>query len=183
MRCFIGLPMPEQYQQGLRRLTATWRPKLHSKLSWTRPGNWHLTLKFLGEVPENTFSPLVQILRPPLGKRFVLQAQGGGFFPDPTRPRVLWVGVGRGDDACRSLAQEIARRCEAVGFPLEHRPFSSHLTIARIKQHKPDPWPQVLQSLHAITWPVAEMNRVVLWKSSLDNNGPIYTAMEKFPLL
>jgi len=183
MRCFIGLPMPQEYQQGLQGVAAAWQGRLRSGLSWTRPGNWHLTLKFLGEVHEESLDALIQILRHPMGDRFVMQAGGGGFFPGLSRPRGLWVGLRQGDDACRDLAREVAQRCEAIGFPIEQRPFASHLTIARIKQAKPDPWSQVLQSLHAAKWPETEMDRVVLWESRLGGQGPTFTALAEFALI
>ncbi len=81
MRCFIGLPMPQDYQQGLQRVTAAWQDRLRSRLSWTRPGNWHLTLKFFGEVHEEFLDALIQILHHPMGDRFVLQAGGRRGFP------------------------------------------------------------------------------------------------------
>ena len=52
MRCFVGLPLPAAYQDGLRVLTTGLSARIRSAVAWTRPGNWHLTLRFLGEVPE-----------------------------------------------------------------------------------------------------------------------------------
>lgn len=188
MRCFIGLPLPEEYQQKLQALIKTWKPKLQSRLSWTKPGNWHMTLKFLGEIPKEAVEPIVQALGESLGKSFILQAGNGGFFPDQSRPRVIWVGVNQGGEACRALAREVEQRLALLGRfsrPPEARAFTPHLTVARIKEARPDPpdpWDELLDALHAAKWPEARMDRVVLWASQLTPFGPHYRPMAEFGL-
>lgn len=203
MRCFIGLPLPEEYQQGLRALIEVWKPRLRSRLSWTRPGNWHVTLKFLGEVPEDAVEPMVQALGEPLGESlgqsFVLRAGDGGVFPNQQRPRVIWVGVLQGGESCRALAREVEQRLALLdwpgqsgrpgwpGQPREARAFTPHLTVARIKEAAPDPavpdtWAEMLCALHAAKWPDARMDRVVLWESLLAPTGPNYRPVGEFKL-
>lgn len=182
MRCFIGLPLPEEYQQELRTVVATWKPRLRSRLSWTKPGNWHMTLKFLGEVSEVSLEHVIQSLAEPLGAGFVLRAGGGGFFPNQAKPRVLWVGVRQGGEDCRGLAGEVQRRLAVLGHSAEGRAFAPHLTVARIKEARPDPWPDLLRELHVRVWPEARMDRVVLWESRLDPDGPIYRQVAAFRL-
>jgi RNA 2',3'-cyclic 3'-phosphodiesterase len=182
MRCFIGLPLPETYQQGLFNLVNRWKPRLCSRMSWVRPGNWHLTLKFLGEVSMASFEALVSAFQEPLGGPFDFQGKGGGFFPSIKRPRVLWVGVDRGSDALRVLAGEVDRRCTAHDFPPEQRAFVSHLTVARIKQAEVDPWSEVLADLDGMCWPKIEVDRIVLWESRLTSQGPRYESRAEFRL-
>jgi len=185
MRCFIGLPLPEEYQQGLRALIDVWKPRLRSRLSWTRPGNWHMTLKFLGEVPEDAVEPIVQSLGEPLGKSFVLRAGGGGFFPNQQRPRVIWVGARQGGESCRALAREVEQRLAILGWPGRQSAFTPHLTVARIKEAAPgppDPWDDLLCALHTAKWPDAPMDRVVLWESLLAPTGPNYRPVGEFRL-
>lgn len=185
MRCFIGLPLPEEYQQGLRALIDAWKPRLRSRLSWTRPGNWHVTLKFLGEVSEEGVGPMVQALGETLGKSFVLQAGGGGFFPNRLRPRVVWVGTRQGGESCRILAREVEQRLALLGWPREARAFTPHLTVARVKEAAPpppDPLDEMFCALQAAHWPDAHMDRVVLWESLLSPSGPNYRPVGEFKL-
>jgi 2'-5' RNA ligase len=197
MRCFIGLPLPEEYQQKLQDLIKIWKPRLQSRLSWTKPGNWHMTLKFLGEIPNEAVEPIVQALGESLGKSFILQAGNGGFFPNQFRPRVIWVGVHQGGEACRALAREVEQRLALLGQsvwpgqldwsgrPPEARAFTPHLTVARIKEARPDPpdpLGELLDALHAAKWPEARMDRVVLWASQLTPAGPHYRPMAEFGL-
>ncbi|SDB17287.1 2'-5' RNA ligase [Desulfonatronum thiosulfatophilum] len=182
MRCFFGLPMPEAYQSNLAVLINDVKPGLRSRISWTRPDNWHLTLKFLGEVSSEKLESLVGLFQTPLGESFTLQGQGGGFFPDRRRPRVLWVGVGQGMKAVQDLAAEIDRRCATLGFAPESRPFQPHLTVARIRQALDDPWANLLSELRRASWPEIRMERIVLWQSRLTPAGPCYQRLAEFEL-
>lgn len=174
--------MPDAYQQGLHRLIAAWRPRLRSRLSWTRPGNWHLTLKFLGDVADQWLEQAVHSLDKDLGEGFIFQAGGGGFFPDLKRPRVVWAGVVQGGASCRGLAREVEQRLEGLGQNRERRPFSPHLTVARIKREKRDPWDELLRALHDVRWPETLMDRVVLWESRSTPKGPDYRVLKVFGL-
>ncbi|MEF8889551.1 MAG: 2'-5' RNA ligase family protein, partial [Desulfohalobiaceae bacterium] len=77
-RCFVGIPLPESYQEGLERIVEQWGEKLTSKINWTKRGNWHLTLYFLGEVDDGSLSVIRNSLAGVKRSRFVLQAGGGG---------------------------------------------------------------------------------------------------------
>ncbi|MCF8031106.1 MAG: RNA 2',3'-cyclic phosphodiesterase, partial [Desulfohalobiaceae bacterium] len=106
-RCFVALPLPESYQEGLARLVEQWRGRLASKINWTRRGNWHLTLYFLGEVENGELAAIRSALAGIRLPRFTLQAGGGGFFPPGKPPRVIWAGLKQGGEACTALAGEV----------------------------------------------------------------------------
>ncbi len=174
MRCFIGLPLPESYQLGLQEFIDRWQGRLRSRITWTRPGNWHLTLKFLGEINEAETDKVCDALRDPLGPCFALRGGGGGSFPDPRNPRVIWVGLAEGEERCRDAASEIDRRLAEIGPPKQRRVFTPHLTLGRVKQAAHDPWDELLRDLHRIRWPRIEISHVVLWASRLAPSGPHY---------
>ncbi|MBU1229805.1 MAG: RNA 2',3'-cyclic phosphodiesterase, partial [Proteobacteria bacterium] len=81
MRCFVGLPLPESWQAGLARVTVRLSAALASPVRWTRPGNWHLTLKFLGDVEEACVPDLVRALSAVAFAPFALRPGRAGFFP------------------------------------------------------------------------------------------------------
>lgn len=182
LRCFIGLPLPASYQQGLERLTAKWRERLRSRISWTKPGNWHLTLFFLGDVAEEQLEGIKQQLAGVRTPSFQLQAAGGGFFPPGKAPRVIWVGLQQGGKQAEQLAGEITEALQPLGYEPEKRPFRAHLTVGRVKQERRDDWKGLLADMQKIFWPAVEMRSFVLWQSVLRPQGPEYTRLAEYPL-
>lgn len=167
-RLFIGLPLPESYQEGLGALVRTLKPVVPASCSWTRPGSWHLTLKFLGDTPLTALPAIQAALAEVPFEPFTFRAGGGGFFPSIERPRVMWVGAAGGGGRIRELAEWMQAALEPLGFPSETRPFSAHLTVARIKscRYGAD-WKKPLGILLKTGWPETVMDRFVLWRSYL----------------
>ncbi len=186
IRLFIGLPLPEAYQQQLATLVRTWRARLRSRISWTRPGNWHVTLKFLGDTQEAALPDIRAALAGVYWSAFTLQAGDCGFFPPAAAegrasPRVLWVGLKQGASACTQLAHEIETSLAGLGIAPDARPFTPHLTLARVKHAAPDPWSDVSRVITTTIWPPAPAERFVLWQSMLQPQGPEYTQLADFP--
>jgi 2'-5' RNA ligase len=177
MRCFIGLPLPQVYQDALGEIRRELARGLRSKLTWTRPGNWHATLKFLGEVEQARAMELAAALGELRFEVFSLRAGGAGFFPDIRRPRVFWAGLAEGAEEGARLAAAMDDLCAGLGFEREGRPFKAHLTLARIKRAARDDWREMIRTVASRDWPEVEMDRVVLWKSDLSSAGPAYTSV------
>jgi len=181
-RCFVGIPLPESYQEGLERTVEQWRTELASKINWTRRGNWHLTLYFLGEVDDGSLSVIRNALAGVKRSRFTLQAGGGGFFPPGKPPRVIWVGLRQGGEASSALAGDIEGALTRVGCPERDKPFTAHLTLGRVKKGARDDWKALQRFLQAAVWPEIEVDFFVLWQSSLTPSGPVYKEVERYPL-
>lgn len=186
VRAFVALPLPPAYQDGLAAVRTNWERRLRSKLNWTRPGNWHLTLKFLGDVDQDRLPALAAALGAVRCPEFSLQGGAGGFFPPQVegrrrwQPRVLWLGLARGGAEVAALASSIEKALLPLGFPAEERPFSAHLTLARIKWSEPDPWDEVLADLAGRPWPEFPAAGFTLYRSELRPGGPVYTALSTF---
>ena len=180
IRAFIALTLPREYQDALARIRDFQGRTLRSKTSWTRPGNWHLTLKFLGEVEEKQVSAIKRVLSGVQFKAFMFQAGGAGFFPPGRSPRVLWVGVDRGGDACAGLAGSVEKALLPLGFAREKRKFSPHLTLARVRRAAPDPWDEIMNNLSQLSWPAFKVDSFVLQQSVLGPQGPTYTPLAEF---
>lgn len=179
VRAFIGVPLPEEYQQRLEAL-AVWRERLSSRTSWTRPGNWHVTLKFLGDVNESLLPNLEAALRSVPVPSFSFRAGGGGVFPPSGRPRVVWVGVKDGRDELEQLAADIESAVVPLGFTPEDRPFRPHLTVCRVRKAERDDWSALLGELEAQSWPEVPVEGFVLWKSRLRPQGPEYVRLSEY---
>lgn len=167
-RLFVGLPLPESYQQGLADLTRALGPLVPGTCSWTRPGNWHLTLSFLGDTPLEIVPDLCAALASVRWEPFAFMAGGGGFFPSPECPRVFWVGAAEGGRPCRELAWAVKDALAPFGLAQEARPFAAHLTLARIRSSRPGAdWKRPLGEVQGAQWPQTIMDRFVLWRSFL----------------
>ncbi len=198
LRAFIGVPLPATYQDGLAALIRTWRGRIRPEPSWTKTGNWHLTLKFLGDVPEAQLPELRAALAAVPLQAFTLCAGGGGVFPPAAAtgkapPRVLWAGLAQGGEACEALAGLLEQALAPLGYAPERRPFSPHLTLARMRVPSrndrrrtpppaptPNAWAALLEHLASLAWPEVRVDRFVLWKSTLSPGGSVYEPLAEF---
>ena len=138
MRAFVAVDLPEELRAELRSRQRSLH-KAARGTRWVRPEGIHLTLKFLGEVPDERVDEISKTLAslPPFTP-FKLQVKGIGFFPQARRPRVLWVGI----EPCpplEALAAQVNKSLEAIGFAGEQRAFQHHLTLARFRVPRPQP--------------------------------------------
>jgi 2'-5' RNA ligase len=135
VRVFFSVPVSDEARSGASgALRAMKRAAGDAPLSWTKDEQLHFTLAFLGEQPEDALARLREAAAPCAALHaFDLILSGAGAFPDPRRPRVLWVGAEQGARELEDLAACLARGLRAAGFALEKRPFRAHLTVARVR--------------------------------------------------
>ena len=184
MRLFIAIELPDEIKQGIARIQEQLR-KAGASAGWTRPEGIHLTLKFLGEVPEAKAQQIVQALDAAakgIGK-LSLTVEGTGTFPNAKNPRVLWIGVAGDIEKLTALQAAVEDAMERLGFEREARKFSPHLTLARIKFPKPrDNWQQVIEGIKDVKLGGFEAGQVSLMKSELKREGAVYTEVGRAEL-
>ena len=177
LRLFVGLALPPACQEGLRAMLPALRREAPGRASWTSPGDWHLTLKFLGDAAQDAVAPRCAALGAIVWKPFALRVAGGGCFPCRSRPRVLWAGVSLGEPECRRLAGQVEQAVRPLGFAPESRPFAAHLTIARVRPSARGPaWSALVERVLAAPWPEVVMDTMVLWRSMPADPGQQKTA-------
>lgn len=181
MRCFLGLPLPDAWKQALAALAPDLKRGLSSRLAWTRPKNWHLTLKFLGEIEAAQAETLGAALAHLRFAPFDLMAGPAGFFPNAKKPRVFWLGLSQGAAECAALSRQVEDLCAGGGFAREDRPFAAHLTLARVREAGPDDWENLAKVASNHAWPPGRVERVVLWRSVLSAAGPEYRELCAIP--
>jgi 2'-5' RNA ligase len=145
-RLFIAVPLAEPARAEVEALVAEVRSRLAEATSqverpkgrrtdvrWVRMDGLHLTLRFLGPTSADQVSGLVSAIDGAAARRgpFDVEISGGGAFPTPAKPRTLWLGITRGQDELKALAEDVSERLGAVGWPLETRSFRGHLTLGR----------------------------------------------------
>jgi RNA 2',3'-cyclic 3'-phosphodiesterase len=162
VRLFVAIDPPDRIRDALARRAAA----LTGRLRLVPRDQLHLTLRFLGEVDDDRVPALVEALAaavpgPPIGLRVV----GGGAFPSPGRPRVLWAGLGGDVRAVDGLAARIEAAVTAHGLPRADHPFHGHVTVARTREGRVPDAVAAMQALPDLgRWRVEE---VLLVKSTL----------------
>ena len=168
------------------------------RVLWVPLPNMHITLKFLGQVPEESLPAVGDQLRLRLEAlpSVQLELRGLGCFPSVEQPRVIWVGAHSDGDALTTLAAEINGCLEELGFAPEERPFHGHLTLGRIKPSAPSKAPgeadkethegpglqPLLEELGDHEFGPCTLHEAILYKSELSRAGAEYTPLARFPL-
>jgi 2'-5' RNA ligase len=139
LRLFVALAIPEPVKDELEKAQGELRRLLpQGTVRWTRREQFHLTLRFLGNVEAQSLATLSQALN--LAARVFaplqLQARQVGFFPNARFPRVLWVGVRDPQDQLPALQQAVQSATLAFTTEEPEQRFSAHVTLARMKQLK-----------------------------------------------
>lgn len=189
LRTFIALPLSEdvigqldQVQRALRRTCP------EQAVTWVKPSSIHLTLFFLGEILPEMTTPVQDALHV-IARNiapFSFTVQGMGAFPNLSRPRVIWVGLSDPGGRLAVLHRAVNEAMEAVGFKLETRPFSPHLTLGRIKPRASREDAQAIgQAVGKIEVGVLGQVRaaeIIFFRSVLKPTGAEYTPLKTFPL-
>jgi 2'-5' RNA ligase len=179
IRCFVAVEISPsaraQLGDLLRQLGRSPGP-----VRWGKPDQMHLTLAFLGEVPQTFVDAVTQILGPVVTRfrRVDARLSGLGAFPNAKRARIVWAGIGQGRDEVCALQAGVVAALKTVGFQPEPRPFSPHLTIGWVKIPA-DVGSAVQARFESDSFTVG---RVVLFRSVLQPAGPVYSVLAEFPL-
>jgi 2'-5' RNA ligase len=179
IRAFIAIELDRAVLRGIVEATDELRKKI-SDIRWTPQDNCHLTLKFLGTVEDELIDSIGQALERELSlfPRFSINAKGLGVFPNPKRPRVLWVYIE--GKPLAALAERIENALEPLGFEKEKRNFTPHLTIGRWRQFKPagKDLTGVLANWQERDFNGCAVHEVVLFQSILSPKGAEYRRLK-----
>ena len=141
--------------------------------------NLHLTLRFIGEVPQETVEGIKRALEGLEFEPFTVRFAGLGAFPDARRPRVIWIGVAEGGQELAELSAKVNRALSKLKLPNPEEEFTPHLTVARVKGGVGS-LPKLLQEAAQVEIGAMRVDRVRLKRSTLTSRGPIYqTIYEK----
>jgi 2'-5' RNA ligase len=183
IRAFVAVKATPDFTAKVAEVRARLEKRL-AGIRWVEPENFHLTLKFLGDIAESRIEPIVTALSrvTRATPRFTMTGRGLGVFPDFRRPRVLWMGLE--GEALGRLAGEVEKVCEELGFHPEPREFSPHLTIGR--------WRGLVRGQAGLNQEVARwkdysfgewrVTEMTLFQSRLGSGGARYTALAILPL-
>jgi 2'-5' RNA ligase len=183
VRVFIAIPLPVDLKAKLVALQQEFR-SVGLEAAWVREAGFHLTLKFLGEVDPTQIVSVVSCMvaiaqdcHP-----FSLSLAGVGVFPHGSNPRVLWVGARDVTGDLRHLQRTLDARLMQVGFPAETRPFTPHLTLARVKRViRRGELLATLKAQHETALGQLDVDHVELIESQLNPAGARYSIVHAAP--
>ncbi len=182
VRTFVALVIPDEWTDYLGRVEKDLAEQM-SGLSWVKPGNMHVTIRFLGDLGDSGVRRAGEAARRGVDGHEAFHARLGapGAFPSMNRPRVLWTGLSEGADQAIALAKSVNQSLKQDGFGPPDKPFRPHITLARVRdraegveafgRYSPPPPPKP-----------ALLDRIVVMKSELHPTGARYTALVEIRL-
>lgn len=155
----------------------------HPRVTWVRPHNLHLTVRFIGEVDEGIGRQILAALTRPLDAHaFELAIRGTGTFPPRRPPRVIWAGIASGLQQWRGVEREVGSRLAPWLPAPEERNDSPHLTLGRVKNPAGLRPAVLLEGLEEADFGVVTVGAVTLFESRLSSTGPTYVALGRTDL-
>lgn len=180
MRLFVALEIPREVRENLAGLLKSFRT-ISPQTKWVRPENIHLTLKFIGEVPEAKLAGIRSALTAvKTAAPLRLEVRELGFFPNARHPRVVWAGI-KSPPNLKTLAESIELALEKVGIVREKREFSPHLTLARFEPPRlEEKLRAAIEERYAVEFGEVFATQFHLIESKLKPSGAEYTTVESF---
>lgn len=184
LRTFIAIDLSAELRASLGELQDRLRGELGSRsVRWVQPQGIHLTLKFLGDTPQEQLDEMQRALARAAAavEPFLVSAEGVGCFPNVRQPRVVWVGLQEPTGALLRLRNAVEGEVAPLGYPTEKRPFQPHLTLGRVQRDAPAGEVRRVGQVVAATatGPLGEMAVAAVShiKSDLRPNGAVYTTL------
>lgn len=192
MRIFVGLDIRSEIRQRISEFMTEMR-ELAPDVRWVAPESLHVTLKFIGEKPDQDVLQVQKKLGEMAASGFDIAFRGSGFFPTPRSARVFWIGIAA-PPTLSQLAKQIDAALTEVGIPDETREFNPHLTLARAGSGAPARkktdtanqrfarLQQKLVQLPAPDFGTMAAREFFLYRSQLSSQGSRYTKIARFEL-
>lgn len=186
MRLFVAVDLDEAARVAIaveqKRVAAAMRDA-RTSVRWVKADHLHLTLVFLGEVPEAQAAKVADAIARPLeASAFDLTFQGIGVFPPRGSPRAVWIGVTDGAAELVALQSILAERVAGEGIGLESRAFQPHLTLGRWRQSRPSDRGRALAATDSRIVARSHVSYATLYHSRISSAGPTYTSLARATL-
>ncbi len=188
MRLFFAIDLDDPARAVAEQVGASLARRaagLGASIRWVRPARLHLTLAFLGDVPDARAAALAGVGAAPFPRSpFRLSLSVAGVFPPSGAPRVIWMGPGRGGEEVAGVARLLRRRLENAGYGPGPACFEPHVTLGRVRRARAGGARRLRgvlagTALPEIAWTVA---RVSLYESRPGPGGSTYHRLASAPL-
>ncbi len=185
VRTFLAIDLPLDLKRELSNLRKVALPE-DNKLKWVEEENFHLTLKFLGNIPESLIEKIYKSCVKVCEEfsSFPLELGEVGVFPEKGIPRVIWIGIEKAQDQLLSLYKGIEKALKSLKLEKKKESFHPHITLIRVKEVKdPSALNVYLVKLKSSALPLKGraflVKELTLFKSELSLKGPKYTPLKQ----
>lgn len=181
IRCFISISLPVSIRTEIEKTIAELRIG-RADIKWVSAENMHITLKFLGCVPEEALTDIKDKLTTASesGYAFNFRLSGFGMFPDSRNPRVIWIGI-TDNGEIKKLQKKVEDSMATIGFEKENRPYSPHLTVGRVRSLKGmNSMIKAIEALKGMEFGNIDVSKMSLMKSELKSTGAQHTVLAEF---
>jgi 2'-5' RNA ligase len=180
MRVFIAVELPEKIRSALGAAQRDMQ-LLSDNARWVPPESIHITLRFIGEIPDRRIEDIDSALTGLTWKPFTIKVRGVGFFPGTRSPRVFWAGLEA--PTMEGLAEQLDTRMERLGFEREKRAFRPHITLARARETRMDAsLIEGAEKYQDHEFGSFSVDRVFLFKSTLKPSGAVHEKLREYLL-
>lgn len=183
MRLFVAVNFSDETRRKIGSLIDELR-LLPCNMKWVNEINLHLTVQFLGNVPEGQVALVADVLQRAAVSvaPFRIDLGGCGVFPKPERPQVFWLGISGDVAALSCMHGRVQKELNQLGFKTENRRFSPHLTLARVRSAAG--FAVVLKKAEYLVGKQKNVasevvGSIELMLSELSPKGPKYTVLSK----
>ncbi len=177
MRLFVGLELPWEVRQRLAMMAGSGVPGAR----WVPIENYHLTLRFIGEVPAFRAQEIDEALAALRARRFAIELAGVGTFAKGGKETALWVGVAK-NPQLDHLAGKVETALQRAGLEPERRRFAPHVTLARLDNAPADKLAGFVQAHNLFRAGPVEVEHFTLFSSLLGKEAAVYTPEVEYAL-
>ena len=182
IRSFLAFPISSALKESLRRILHELQ-QTRADVKWVRLENIHLTLKFLGDVEETDLEKISSVLSESCHgfDRITSHLSETGVFPDLRHPRIVWAGLDDPEKKFRVMVGALEEQLEKLGFAKADHPFKPHITLGRVKSSAN--LKDLIQTIQQIIFEEKAQQtfeKIILYKSTLTPQGPIYETLKEF---
>lgn len=184
IRSFLAFPVSRELKEDLRHILNDLQ-QTRADVKWVGLENIHLTLKFLGDIEEIDLEKISSVLSEPCCgfDPIVSHLSGIGVFPDLRRPRIVWAGLDDPKKKFQGMVEVLEDRLEKLGIAKDDHPFKPHVTLGRVRSSAN--LKNLIQTIQQITFEGQNQQtfeKIILYKSTLTQQGPIYEALKEFDI-
>lgn len=184
---FVAVAPPSDVVEDLSDFL---EPRRDCGMPWIDPGQWHVTLAFMAAVPDRALDPLVENLAAAAARRrpFAVALGGAGAFPDPSRAKVVWLGLRPGEpgptnESLDHLAVNVRAAVTSAGAAVDGKVFRAHLSLARLKRPvEATRWLRVLDTFAGRSWQVDQFELVASHLAEGPRGRPRHERVAQFRL-
>ncbi len=185
-RLFLAIPIKTTDNDFVPLLDGLKRQLAHEKrINWVRPQNIHLTLKFIGDTPNEDIPKIIETVGEMLRnhKCFTMDFNRTGIFGSRYAPRVLWLGMNETPQELYDLEEDTLTAFDKLGYLRDRQNFVPHITLGRIKELcEKQYFQKIVSAIEQKSYIKQEVNEIILFQSILRPEGAIYKELKRFGL-